>query len=257
MQWFNQLRVTTKLIVGFLVVSVIGAAMGLLGVVNMGRMAEWTGKIYNDDLQALKASRMATSTSSMPAAPRSACCPRRPWASARPKKELIEKSLATVDERIRKAVFVQPEGQATVAVRYADAGLPRAYGQVCRDGGQAATGHVAVRQPVFTESAELIKASHALEDLMAKMVKRRDERARANMDEARGVYDATRVWMLALVLGGLAVSVLLGYVIARLLSRQLGGEPGYAVAIARASPPAISPRQSRSAPATRAARCMR
>ena len=85
---------------------------------------------------------------------------------------------------------------------------------------------------MFTESAELIKASHALEDLMAKMVKRRDERARANMDEARGVYDATRVWMLALVLGGLAVSVLLGYVIARLLSRQLGSEPGYAVAIA-------------------------
>ena len=55
MQWFNQLRVTTRLIAGFLVVSVIGAVIGLLGVVNMGRMAEWTGKIYNTDLQALKA----------------------------------------------------------------------------------------------------------------------------------------------------------------------------------------------------------
>ena len=55
MQWFNQLRVTTRLIAGFLVVSVIGAIIGLLGVVNMGRMTEWTGKIYNSDLQALKA----------------------------------------------------------------------------------------------------------------------------------------------------------------------------------------------------------
>jgi len=55
MHWFNQLRVTTRLVAGFLVVSVIGAVMGLLGVINMGRMADWTGKIYNGDLQALKA----------------------------------------------------------------------------------------------------------------------------------------------------------------------------------------------------------
>ena len=55
MQWFKQLRVATKLVVGFLIVSVIGMAMGLLGVVNMGRMTEWTSRIYNNDLQALKA----------------------------------------------------------------------------------------------------------------------------------------------------------------------------------------------------------
>jgi hypothetical protein len=42
------------------------------------------------------------------------------------------------------------------------------------------------------------------------MVKRRDERAKANMDESTSVYNHSRVLMLALVLGGLAVSVLLG-----------------------------------------------
>ncbi|MNS78175.1 Methyl-accepting chemotaxis protein I [compost metagenome] len=86
---------------------------------------------------------------------------------------------------------------------------------------------------VFTESADLLKDSHALEAVMAKMVKRRDDRARDNNEEARGVYDATRVWMLALVLGGVALSVMLGVFLARGLSRQLGGEPGYAADIAK------------------------
>ena len=235
MQWFNQLRVTTKLIVGFLVVSVIGAAMGLLGVVNMGRMAEWTGKIYNDDLQALKAVQDGNVNLVYASRAQIGLLSASTMGERSAEKELIEKSLATVDERIRKAkaVFVQPEGQALVkqydtlmpAYRERMAKYVEMVGKQPLDTSQ-------FDSQVFTESAELIKASHALEDLMAKMVKRRDERARANMDEARGVYDATRVWMLALVLGGLAVSVLLGYVIARLLSRQLGGEPGYAVAIA-------------------------
>ena len=52
------------------------------------------------------------------------------------------------------------------------------------------------------------------------------------MEEARGVYESSRLWMLGLVLGGLAVSVLLGAFLARTLSRQLGGEPAYAVDIA-------------------------
>jgi methyl-accepting chemotaxis protein len=235
MQWFNQLRVTTKLVVGFLVVSLIGAVMGLLGVVNMGRMADWTGKIYNDDLQALKAVQSGNISLLYGSRAQIALLSASTMGERSTEKDQIEKSLGMLDESMKRArqAFTQPEDD--VLVKQYDTLLPAYRDRLAK--------YVALvgKQPldtsqfesqVFIESADLVKDSRALEDVMTKMVKRRDDRALANMEEARGVYAASRLWMLGLVLGGLAVSVLLGAFLARTLSRQLGGEPGYAAAIA-------------------------
>ncbi|MGO4156545.1 methyl-accepting chemotaxis protein [Cupriavidus sp. YAF13] len=235
MQWFNQLRVTTKLVVGFLVVSLIGAVMGLLGVINMGRMTDWTSRIYHGDLQALKAVQSGNIDLLYASRAQIALLSASTMGERAAEKEQIEKSLVLLDESVKRArpAFSQSEGIALV--KQFDALLP-AYRE--RLGKYVA---LVSKQPldtsqfesqVFSESADLIKDSRALEDVMAKMVKRRDDRALGNMDEARGVYESSRLWMLGLVLGGLAVSVLLGALLARTLSRQLGGEPGYAVAIA-------------------------
>jgi len=235
MQWFNQLRVTTKLVVGFLVVSLIGVVMGLLGVVNMGRMADWTGKIYNDDLQALKAVQSGNISLLYGSRAQIALLSASTMGERAAEKDQIEKSLGMLDESMKRArqAFIQPEGLALV--KQYDALLP-AYrerlGKYVALVGKQPLDTSQFESQVFSESADLIKESRALEDLMAKMVKRRDDRALANMEEARGVYEGTRLWMLGLVLGGLAVSVLLGAFLARTLSRQLGGEPAYAVAIA-------------------------
>ncbi|WP_454743050.1 methyl-accepting chemotaxis protein [Cupriavidus necator] len=235
MHWFNQLRVTTRLVAGFLVVAVIGAVMGLLGVVNMGRMADWTGKIYNGDLQALKAVQDANINLVYASRSQIGLLSASTMGERAAEKEQIAKSLGLMDERIRQVtgVFQQPEGQALV----------KQYQQRAPAFRERMNKYVELvsKQPldtsqfesqVFSESAELLKDSRALEDVMFRMVKRRDDRARSNMEEARSVYDASRLWMLGLVLGGLAVSVLLGVFLARVLSRQLGGEPGYAAEIA-------------------------
>ncbi|WP_454727263.1 MULTISPECIES: methyl-accepting chemotaxis protein [Cupriavidus] len=234
MQWFNQLRVTTKLVAGFLVVSLIGAVIGLLGVVNMGRMADWTGKIYHGDLQSLKGVQGANIDLLYSSRAQIALLSASTMGERAAEKEQIEKALAALDERMKGArvAFQQAEGQAML--KQFDTLLP-AYRQ--RIGAYVA---LVNKQPldtsqfesqVFSESADLIKDSRALEDVMANMVKRRDERALANMQEARGVYEASRLWMLGMVLGALALSVALGAFLARTLSRQLGGEPAYAAAI--------------------------
>ncbi|AGW92707.1 MULTISPECIES: methyl-accepting chemotaxis protein [Cupriavidus] len=235
MHWFNQLRVTTRLVAGFLVVAVIGAVMGLLGVINMGRMADWTGKIYNGDLQALKAVQDANINLVYASRSQIGLLSASTMGERATEKEQIAKSLALMDERIRQVVgaFEQAEGKALV----------KQYQQLSPVFRERMNKYVELvsKQPldtsqfesqVFSESADLLKDSHALEEVMFKMVKRRDDRARSNMEEARRVYDATRIWMLGLVLGGLALSVLLGVFLARALSRQLGGEPGYAAEIA-------------------------
>ncbi|MFS8931762.1 methyl-accepting chemotaxis protein [Cupriavidus taiwanensis] len=235
MHWFNQLRVTTRLVAGFLVVAVIGAVMGLLGVVNMGRMADWTGKIYNDDLRALKAVQDANINLVYASRSQIALLSASTMGERTVEKEQIAKSLAAMDERIRQVAgaFEKPEGKALVK-QYQD--LSPAFRARMEKYVELVS-----KQPldtsqfesqVFSESADLLKDSHALEAVMLQMVKRRDDRARNNMEEARSVYDETRLWMLGLVLGGLALSVLLGVVLARALSRQLGGEPAYAAAIA-------------------------
>ncbi|SOZ39656.1 methyl-accepting chemotaxis protein [Cupriavidus neocaledonicus] len=235
MHWFNQLRVTTRLVAGFLVVAVIGAVMGLLGVVNMGRMADWTGKIYNDDLRALKAVQDANINLVYASRSQIALLSASTMGERSLEKEQIAKSLAAMDERIRQVAgaFERPEGKALLK-QYQD--LSPAFRARMEKYVELVS-----KQPldtsqfesqVFSESADLLKDSHALEAVMFEMVKRRDNRARSNMEEARSVYDSTRLWMLGLVLGGLALSVLLGVLLARALSRQLGGEPAYAAAIA-------------------------
>ncbi|WP_373376055.1 methyl-accepting chemotaxis protein [Cupriavidus nantongensis] len=235
MHWFNQLRVTTRLVAGFLVVAVIGAVMGLLGVVNMGRMADWTGKIYHDDLRALKAVQDANINLVYASRSQIALLSASTMGERSVEKEQIGKSLAAMDERIRQVAgaFEKPEGKALVK-QYHDlspAFRARMEKYVERVSKQPLDTSQFESQ-VFSESADLLKDSHALEAVMLQMVKRRDDRARNNMEEARSVYDETRLWMLGLVLGGVALSVLLGVLLARALSRQLGGEPAYAAAIA-------------------------
>jgi methyl-accepting chemotaxis protein len=235
MHWFNQLRVTTRLVGGFLVVALIGALMGLLGVVNMGRMADWTGKIYHNDLQALKAVQDANINLVYASRAQIALLSASTMGERSTEKEQIAKSLATMEERIKQVtgVFDQPEGKALVKQYQALAPAFRErMGKYTELVSKQPLDTSQFESSVFSESADLLKDSHALEEVMARMVKRRDDRARNNMEEARSVYTGTRLWMLGLVLGGLAISVLLGAFLARALSRQLGGEPGYAVAIA-------------------------
>ncbi|CAG2157500.1 methyl-accepting chemotaxis protein [Cupriavidus numazuensis] len=235
MHWFNQLRVTTRLVGGFLVVAVIGAFMGLLGVVNMGRMADWTGKIYNNDLQALKAVQDANINLVYASRAQIALLSASTMGERSTEKEQITKSLAAMDERVKQVadMFEQPEGKALVKqYQTLVPAFRERMGKYTELVSKQPLDTSQFESSVFSESADLLKDSHALEAIMAKMVKRRDDRARSNMEEARSVYTSTRLWMLGLVLGGLALSVLLGAFLARALSRQLGGEPGYAVAIA-------------------------
>ena len=101
MQWFNQLRVTTRLIAGFLVVSVIGAIIGLLGVVNMGRMTEWTGKIYNSDLQALKAVQDGNINLVYASRAQIALLSASTMGERATEREQIEKSLSALETRVK------------------------------------------------------------------------------------------------------------------------------------------------------------
>ena len=48
MQWFQQLRVTTRLVLSFLIVAAIGAAVSAFGIVQMGQINDSAERLYSD-----------------------------------------------------------------------------------------------------------------------------------------------------------------------------------------------------------------
>ena len=55
MQWFQQLRVTVRLVLCFLIVAAVGGAIGALGIFHMSNINASTESLYNNELHALKA----------------------------------------------------------------------------------------------------------------------------------------------------------------------------------------------------------
>ena len=55
MQWFQKLRVTVKLILSFLVVAALGAAVSAFGIFYMGRINASTDRLYTHEFRTLQA----------------------------------------------------------------------------------------------------------------------------------------------------------------------------------------------------------
>lgn len=90
--------------------------------------------------------------------------------------------------------------------------------------------------PVDLDNAELVRRAIASSDAVggriAALIDYRRRQASEAQHEAATSYRHMRVELATLVLSALVAGILLAWLIARRLARQLGGEPGYAVHIA-------------------------
>ncbi|MGJ7520459.1 methyl-accepting chemotaxis protein [Variovorax sp. LT1P1] len=232
MQWFQQLRVTARLILSFLVVAAIGAAVSAFGIVQMGRINNATEQLYNEELKTLQETQQANihllyasraQTGLLSASTRGE--------RAAGAKELTS-SLTALDARVQvvKPFFQKsPEGEA----------LLKSYDALAPALKKRLTDFVALinKQPldisqfdglVVDENTKLLAESRGLEGVLHKMVDYADARAESSAALASGTYTESRLWMVGLALAGILVSLGLGSLVARGLARQLGGEPAYA-----------------------------
>jgi methyl-accepting chemotaxis protein len=90
--------------------------------------------------------------------------------------------------------------------------------------------------PAGVDNKELVRraiaSSEALRDRIVQVIDYRRQQASEAQAEAATSYRQMRIVLSSLVLGALVVGMLLAWLIARRLARQLGGEPGYAAQIA-------------------------
>ncbi|MBT2326183.1 MCP four helix bundle domain-containing protein [Variovorax paradoxus] len=232
MQWFQELRVTVKLILSFLIVAALGAVVSALGIFHMGRISASTERLYNHELQTLKAVQSANihllyasraQISLLSASTKG----ERNAGIAELKKAGAE--LAARMEEV-KPVLLESEEGSKLNEQY-EAQLPTLTKRMADFITLLSAQSLDSSQfdgRVSEDSAQLLKDSRSLEQVLEKMVALSDTMARTSMESAAQTYKTSRLLMLAMALIGILASLGLGVVVARLLARQLGGEPGYA-----------------------------
>jgi len=230
---FATMTVRTRLQGGFMIIALLGALVAGIGVFNMARMNDQAERAYQSDLVGLSTlkeanlnmvyigrdirSRLLTRDETM-----------RDKAEA--SVELARKEMRAQLDIARplfhtekgRAMFAEIDQQMATFETRLDA--LRGLARVDTDEGRAAATAFLFSQ--YKQGADQLDVKlSALSD-------QKEQTAAASAKATTDIYQSARAVMLALVIGSLAVGVALGLLITRGLTRQLGGEPGYAAEVA-------------------------
>ena len=232
MRWFTRLRLVPQLVIPFLAVALIAAAIGAIGIHNVGRLADQDSRMYASatapmqSLDALNGNFQLVRNS----------LSKSPYAEG----PRLEKVLAQKAENWQAMQSAISAYGAQVAGAEDRADLARLKELVGRYDAQVA--QPLVRAAQAGKSAEAAAVSFSpqvgaitgeLNQVIARMIDRNVAMARSiAADNAATAIAASRTMAVAMVLGaGLAVA--LGLLLARSIKRQVGGELQAAAAIAR------------------------
>jgi methyl-accepting chemotaxis protein len=235
MQWFQNLRVTVKLVLSFMVVAALGALVSALGIFHMGRISASTERLYNHELSALQAVQQANiallyaSRSQMTLLSAATRGERSTGSNA------IRQSLEALEARTAEArpLFLDSEAGTRLLRQYEAliAPLKLHMADFVTLVGKQSLDSSQFDGRVGDDSAQLLKDSRALEEVLEAMVAHANALAKASAERAAETYQGSRWMMLVIAAVGLLASVGLGFMMARSLGRQLGGEPAYAAEV--------------------------
>ncbi|MDR6586002.1 methyl-accepting chemotaxis transducer protein [Herbaspirillum sp. BH-1] len=226
MNWFTNLKVSHKLLGGFLAVATIGAIIGTIGILKAGQINDLATEMYEKQVVGLRHSAQATlDLSSSNRAIRSAMLAETAEERANSLDELAkrldntDKALSAAEQR-----FSTPEGLALVGKARqafeAYRGAITATAEVLRkeslaDGRQSTSQLFSTVRPLANEA----------EKMMVQMMEVKKDNADKLNDETDLIYAHIRSLLIVLTCGGVLFGVALGLFISRNLTRQLGGEP--------------------------------
>ena len=231
----NQMKVGTRLLAAFFCVALMGAIVAGIGIFNMGKIDTMAGQMYNNELLGLSYIKEANIALINVGRARSNFLLATTQEERGKRQADIEKFLESNKSNLAKArpLFVSPMAKELFA-RFAT--VEAEYVATMRQALEmAAAEPLAQRSATLTQLLDKTRL-HAdeLDGMLDKLSTQKEERARAAAAQASSVYATSRSFMIALVLGSVAAGLALGALITRALTRQLGGEPAYAVQIAGA-----------------------
>ena len=226
MNWFTHMKVGSKLVLGFLVVSLIGAVIGVLGIVKAGQLSDLASLMYQREM--VGSEKIAIANLDMVEATRSLRS-----ALLSDTEQNRSRHLQDMQSRLDKSkeglvsaqsAFYSPEGLERLEnARKALAN----YDTLAKD---MATRLQAEPLPEMGEATRYMfavgaPAANQLSTRMSELVEFKNANAKQLDQETTSIYQNIRALLIALTLGGLLVGVTIGLLITRGLTRQLGGEP--------------------------------
>ncbi|GAB3192834.1 methyl-accepting chemotaxis protein [Hydrogenophaga aquatica] len=235
MERFMRMKVGTQLIGGFLIISAVGAIIGLQGIFNAARINDMGNVMYERELTGLR--HAAEANVQLMAATRSISS-----AILASDPEERAQRLSAMDQRLQKiyaelaraeTTFQTPQGKALIAdtikaVQAYEAGLKETAAKVqaedLMDNRASAEHLLKTVRPVADKADEL----------MTQMVERKSSNAQRLSEETDAIYANIRVLLMALTAGGVLVGIAIGVLLTRRLTRQLGGEPADVAQVASA-----------------------
>ncbi|MEX5746529.1 methyl-accepting chemotaxis protein [Massilia sp. X63] len=227
------MKVGTRLIAGFLLLILLGAAVAGLGIFNMSRMNDRADRLYQRELlgvsyvkeaniklvyigRALRNVLLASDEKDRDAAVASIAAART---------ELH----ANLDKA--RQLFFSEQGKRSFAELDRDM---RAYEALVEETTRRALADGLQQQRTAVDYLLLTVAPKAnqVDGHMDKLTRIKERNAEEAAKDAASLYESSRAMMLMLVLGSAAAGIGIGVLITRSLTRQLGGEPAYASDIA-------------------------
>jgi methyl-accepting chemotaxis protein len=230
---FNQMKVGTRLLAGFLILSLLGAIVAAIGIVNMSRINERNDDLYQKELLAISHIKEANVNliyvgRAMRNVLLAAAEKDRQEAMAK-----VEAARAQLKANLDKArpLFYSDKGKqmfADVETRVAafEAAIAEATRRALAEPLQEGRASV---DYLFNTVAPL---GNAADERMSDLARLKEQNAHDAALDATALYESSRTIMILLVLGSALTGVGLGVLLTRSLTRQLGGEPAYASAIA-------------------------
>ena len=226
MEWFKTLKVGTKLIAGFLLVSIIGGIIGIQGILKSAQINDLAKVMYERETVGLR--HVAEANIQLIAANRSI-----QNAILSHTIEERDSNLRALNERMTRIykelataenTFVTEQGKNLLqntrqAVQAFEAGTKKV-AQLLQ--AESVNERRASTDLLFTEVRPL---ANKADDLMTELVERKRSNADRLSSETDAIYAGIRMLLISLTLGGMVTGVAIGVLLTRWLTQQLGGEP--------------------------------
>ncbi len=230
---FKRMKVGTRLLAGFLTLSILGAIVAAIGIYNMAQMNERTERLYTRELLGISHVKEANiNLVIVGRALRNVML-----ASSEQERQAAIAAIAAARGRLKdhldqgRQLFFSENGKRMFAevdsgTRDYEAAVEQALKLVQAEGLQEN------RAAVDYLLATVAPRADAIDERMTSLTRIKERNAEEAAQDASALYESSRAMMLMLVLGSAVFGVGLGVVITRGLTRQLGGEPAYAGDIA-------------------------
>lgn len=234
MSFFNNLKLRTRLVLAFIVMSLVAGVVGGVGYVNMRDINSMTNRLYEKELLGLKdATEARMNFLSVGRYLRAAMLADNEETRQQHISSYL-KSLNAVEKSINNArpKFISAEGKALFAE------FDRIFPEY--KNGIKKTEAMVLSEPLRAETpsnhyleGEFAPTIQAMMDQVGKIVQQKVKRSEEQAIAAQALYQRSTLLMFGAITAGVLLGLGMGLFISYRIVNQLGGEPDYAVDITR------------------------